>query len=86
MRLALHFIRTVRCVTRATLILLLGSSPAISHAAETAAEAATPRSIMSRSSGAAHSPEVATRCPFGRAVQLPAPRRLVRWPLSRSAR
>ena len=41
---------------------------------------------MSTSSSGVHRPEVATRCPSGRVVQLPAPRRLVRWPVSRSAR
>ena len=41
---------------------------------------------MSRSVSGVHSPELATRWPPGSVVQLPAPRRLVRWPVSRSSR
>ena len=37
---------------------------------------------MSRSSSGVHRPELATRWPPGSMVQLPAPRRLARWPVS----
>ena len=56
MRLALHFIRANRCVTRATLILLLVASPAFSHAAETAAAAATGAASPTASSTTAAEP------------------------------